>query len=145
MDRYVKDPDATARVMPDGWYIGLQDVGYYLINPADGEKDFYWMSRESNLIIKGGANYACDQIAHKLKQHLLDTLELSEDTFDLAVVGLRIDSEHEDACCVTVSLEQSEWEQAIADALESSKWVDHLRFGPIPRNFKGAPRCGERL
>ncbi|MEM7387761.1 MAG: hypothetical protein AAF514_22730, partial [Verrucomicrobiota bacterium] len=68
---------------------------------------------------------------------------------DLAVVGLRLKSEHEDECCVTVDLQteiatarQAEMEiHFLTDArkaVSKGSRPDHLRFDSIPKNFKGA-------
>lgn len=46
-----------------GWYLGFGDVCFWL--PGEGEggsRDFYWVSRDSALLIRGGANYAYDQV-----------------------------------------------------------------------------------
>ena len=68
--------------------------------------------------------------------------------FQLAVVGLRLESEHEDSCCVTIELgEEAVHREAElkADFLEKAYQTvskgsrpDYLRFAPIPRNFKGS-------
>ncbi len=90
MTDYVNDPEATRAVFIRGWYTGLMDVGYFLINPQDGERDYYWMTRESALIIRGGANYACEQINHELASILSEGCGLAPESFDLAVVGLKV-------------------------------------------------------
>ena len=45
------------------WYTGLGDIAFTLQNSEDGQNDFYWVSRVSGLLIRGGANYSCEQIA----------------------------------------------------------------------------------
>ncbi len=144
MTRYVKNPEATASVFSDGWYTGLCDVGFWLPDPQDGQPDFYWMTRESTLLIKGGANYSYDQIGEDLVKTLAAGAQCKQDDFDLAVIGLRVHSEHEDACCVTVSLSSDavgKRGEDIIKALEGcpikSSRPDFVRFAPIPRNFKG--------
>jgi acyl-CoA synthetase (AMP-forming)/AMP-acid ligase II len=152
MECYVKDPDGTRRVVcEDGWYTGLGDVGFWLRDEVTGQRDYYWMSRDSALLIRGGANYAYAQINAELAAFLADRYRLAEDAFDVAVVGLRIHSEHEDSCCVTVEL-MSEEARAHRQEIERtflpearaavSKGArpDYLRFAGIPRNFKGALR-----
>ncbi len=146
---YVNDIKATRQVMSDdGWYTGLGDICFWRTNNTDQQRDYYWMSRESALLIRGGANYSYDQIASELKVFVADTYSLGNDEFDVAVVGLRITSEHEDYCCVTVELsspaalaKRTQIEGTfIASARKSvSKGArpDHLRFARIPRNFKG--------
>ena len=66
---------------------------------------------------------------------------------DVAVVGLRVASEHEDACCATIELrgaaeaKQAEIEGGFLELArrEASKGArpDHVRVAPLPRNFKG--------
>ena len=146
---YVANARATAAARADGWYIGLQDKGYWLQNPADGFRDYYWMGRVSNMLIRGGANYANDALAAELTAYLSQRYGLGKDDFDLAVVGARLQSEHEDSCCVMVDL-QSSAAAACREEIEAhflkeaaghvSKQArpNRLMFGEIPRNFKGA-------
>jgi len=158
MAGYVGDDEATRAVLHEGgWYTGLGDIAFWLTSDADGERDTYWMSRESALLIRGGANYACEQINAELKAFIAERYGLAEDAFDVAVVGLRIASEHEDECCVTLELLSPEAEAKraeiegtfLADARRSvSKGAkpDRLRVATIPRNFKGAvqvPQLGQ--
>jgi hypothetical protein len=72
---------------------------------------------------------------------------LRPDQFKLAVVGLRLESEHEDSCCVTIELNKEVADvrpkleaNLIKEARVVSKAArpDYIRFGPIPRSFKGA-------
>ena len=44
---------------------------YRLRNPADGNSDVFWMSRESALLIRGGSNYAYEQINAELAAFLV--------------------------------------------------------------------------
>jgi acyl-CoA synthetase (AMP-forming)/AMP-acid ligase II len=45
------------------WYTNLGDVCFWLRSPVDGvSEDLYWLSRQSSLLIRGGANYAYDQV-----------------------------------------------------------------------------------
>jgi acyl-CoA synthetase (AMP-forming)/AMP-acid ligase II len=150
MQGYVKDADATRRVLDDdGWYSGLGDVGFWLANEGDGRRDYYWMSRESALLIRGGANYACAQVGAELAAFVTDRYGLPADSVDLAVVGLLVESEHEDECCVTIELVSPQAQgkrleiertflEAAARAVSKGARPDRLRFGRIPRNFKGA-------
>ena len=147
MHNYVNNPEATEAVFAKDWYTGLQDIGFFLTG-EDGERDFYWMSRESHLLIKGGANHAYDQINHELTGFVCSTYGLTSDQFDLAVVGLNIDSEHEDSCCVTLQADEAPSETLAAlketfierarNAVGKGSKPDYFRIGPIPRNFKGA-------
>lgn len=149
MGGYVGDPAATAAVLPEGWYTGLRDVAFRLRNPADGEWDYYWVSRDSALLIRGGANYAYDQISRELSDFVAARYGLEPARFDLAVVGLRLESEHEDACCVTLELKDGVPEavrRSIAEGFLAAARAsvgkgarpDRLLLAPIPRNFKGA-------
>ena len=149
MSGYVKDPEATAEVFRDGWYNGLGDVCFALRSPEDNEPDYYWMSRTSSLLVRGGANYSGAQIAGELKDFVTTHYGLPGDAFEIAVVGLKVESEHEDSCCVAIELLSEvarDKRRAIEDTFleEAPRHVskgarpDHLRFMPIPRNFKGA-------
>jgi acyl-CoA synthetase (AMP-forming)/AMP-acid ligase II len=148
MDYYVGDVKATESVFWEGWYTGLKDIAFALGNQRDGQIDYYWMSRDSELLIRGGANYAYDQVAAELSRFLIEHFHLEPTQFQLAVVGLRIESEHEDSCCVTIELnkEVSHLESELRAAfLEKAHQIvskgsrpDRVRFAVIPRNFKGA-------
>ena len=66
MQSYIGNPQATHNVFAEhGWYIGLGDICFYLQHGGDNasKKDYYWQSRVSNLLIRGGANYSCEYIA----------------------------------------------------------------------------------
>jgi acyl-CoA synthetase (AMP-forming)/AMP-acid ligase II len=148
MSGYVGDPEATKTVFQGGWYTGLKDIAFTLKNKTDGKLDYYWMSRDSELLIRGGTNYAYDQVAAELSGFLSANFPLKPTQYQLAVIGLRLESEHEDSCCVTIELDRET--SHIATQLEatflekSAKRVskgsrpDYLRLAPIPRNFKGA-------
>jgi acyl-CoA synthetase (AMP-forming)/AMP-acid ligase II len=149
MSGYVGNPEATAAVLPQGWYTGLRDVAFRLCNPEDGEWDYYWMSRDSALLIRGGANYAYDQINRELSDFVVEHYGLDPVAFDLAVVGLRIESEHEDTCCVTLELKDGvsdDVREHIADTfiqaarsnVTKGAKPDRLLLAPVLRNFKGA-------
>ncbi len=144
---YVGDKEATRNAFQEGWYTGLRDIVFALKND-DGNLDYYWISRDSELLIRGGANYAYSQVAEELARFIIDSYQLSPKAFQLAVVGIRLESEHEDSCCVTVELgndvsgtNRRRLESSfLKDARKSvSKGVkpDRLRFAQIPRNFKG--------
>jgi acyl-CoA synthetase (AMP-forming)/AMP-acid ligase II len=62
MGGYVKNDEATAKAMSaDGWYLNLGDMCFWRTNSSsDGGKDYFWQSRDSALLIKGGSNYAYD-------------------------------------------------------------------------------------
>jgi acyl-CoA synthetase (AMP-forming)/AMP-acid ligase II len=148
MSGYVGDPAATREVFREGWYTGLRDVVFSLRNQQDGQMDYYWVSRDSELLIRGGANYAYDQIAAELSGVLVEDFRLKPEQFRLAVVGLRLGSEHEDICCVTIELnpELTGIEAKLRDGFiekaagKVPKWArpQHLRLSPIPLTFKGA-------
>lgn len=156
----VAAPQAVAKAIhPSGWYVNLGDVCFWLKSDADGQHDLYWVSRESALLIRGGANYAYDQINDELSSWVSQTFGLQPGLdFVLVVVGLRLKSEHDDDCCVTIELfEQGPSVRAYdggASALKTAiraKFLsgakqacskgaapDRLRFGAVSRNFKGA-------
>jgi len=147
MSHYVGDVEATKAVFQEGWYTGLRDIVFALRNEKDGQLDYYWVSRDSSLLIRGGANYAYDQIAAELSKVLVEDFQLRAGQFRLAVIGLRVESEHEDSCCVTIELgeevadRQPELEaDFIARACErvpKGFRPDFVRFARIPLNFKG--------
>jgi len=145
---YVGDEEATKNAFKEGWYTGLRDIVFALKND-DGNLDYYWISRDSELLIRGGANYAYSQVAEELTRFIIDSYQLSPQAFQLAVVGIRLESEHEDSCCVTVELfndpdgarRQQLEAHFLKDARKSvSKGAkpDYLRIVNIPRSFKGA-------
>jgi acyl-CoA synthetase (AMP-forming)/AMP-acid ligase II len=147
MSYYVGDVEATKAVFREGWYTGLKDIAFTLRNSTDGQLDYYWASRDSELLIRGGANYAYDQLAAELTRFVEEHFHLRPDQFKLAVVGLRLESEHEDSCCVTIELNKEVADvrpkleaNLIKEARVVSKAArpDYIRFGPIPRSFKGA-------
>ena len=149
MSGYVKDEKASREVFHQGWYTGLKDIAFALKNEQDGTLDYYWVSRESTLLIRGGANYAYDQINAELTNFIAHHFKLPADSFDLAVVGLKVDSEHEDSCCVTIEIRDQQAQKKVAEIEKTFKDMaaqhvskgarpDYIRFAQIPRNFKGA-------
>jgi len=152
MKAYVGTDDDTGKVLvrhgSDVWYTGFGDVCFYLRNPTDNEQDFYWQARDSALLIKGGANYAYDQIASELRQFIVSRYGLTDMDLDVAVVGLRINSEHEDSCVVTVELADKvspEVAHALKNLAKDAKGhvtkgsqPDFVRFDKLPRTFKGS-------
>ena len=149
MSGYQGDPEGTSAVWGRGWYTGLGDVGYWLTSEEDGERDYYWVSRVTGLLIRGGANYSCEQIATEIADLVEREFELEPEEFDVAVVALKRSSEHEDDACVTVELrspgaeaKRARLEEGLIprcrEHLAKASVPDVLRFGVIPRNFKGA-------
>jgi acyl-CoA synthetase (AMP-forming)/AMP-acid ligase II len=149
MSGYVKDEKATREAFHQGWYTGLKDIAFALKNQKDGELDYYWVSRESTLLIRGGANYAYDQINAELTHFIAHHFKLPADSFDIAVVGLKVNSEHEDSCCVTIDIREQQAQKRVAEIEKTFKDTaaqhvskgarpDYIRFAEIPRNFKGA-------
>jgi len=148
MNYYIGDTEATRDVFREGWYIGLRDIVFALRNEQDGQLDYYWVSRDSELLIRGGANYAYDRVTTELSKVLVEDFHLEVELFKLAVVGLRVESEHEDTCCVTIELSKEVADmqpQLEANFVEKaykrvSKGArpDYIRFAKIPLNFKGA-------
>ncbi len=148
MSCYVGNTEGTEAVFREGWYTGLRDIVFALRNEDDGQLDYYWMSRDSALLVRGGVNYAYDQIAAELSKVLVEDFRLKPEYFRLAIVGLRLKSEHEDSCCVTIELSREvkdiETQLKTSFIETSSRKVskgarpDYIRFAPIPVNFKGA-------
>ncbi|MFH0847053.1 MAG: class I adenylate-forming enzyme family protein [Chloroflexota bacterium] len=148
MSGYVGNDAATKAAFREGWYIGLRDIGFTLKNESDGESDFYWMSRDSELLVRGGAKYAYEQIAEELSRVITRDFGLKPDDFKLAVVGLRLESEHEDTCCVTIELGETAkgarpllekgFIEVACKKVSKGARPHHLRFAPIPVSFKGA-------
>jgi len=147
MKGYVNNPKATEEVLDQGWYLGLKDICFAMQNKHDGNLDYFWMSREASILNKGGTNYACEQIAIELRNFIIQHYELAEHSFGIAVIGLRIDSEHEDSCCVTLELadQKSKSKQAVLESsfVENARTKvskgakpDYLRIAKIVRNFK---------
>jgi len=108
MSGYVGDDEATSKAFDSesGWYLNLGDVCYWL-KAEDGGKDYYWLARESTLLIRGGANYSYEQVSAELAAFAAATAELLPSDMGVEVVGLRILSEHEDENCVVVELKVS--------------------------------------
>ena len=135
----------------------MGDVCFRLASPVDGAHDYYWQSRDSALLIRGGANYAYEQINVELQAFISRSFGVALEEVEVAVVGLRIDSEHEDACCVTVELSgaaaapakvaevESQFLAAAKgrDGVSKGSKPDHVRIAPLPRNFKGAIKLPE--
>jgi acyl-CoA synthetase (AMP-forming)/AMP-acid ligase II len=149
MSGYVKDEKATREAFHQGWYTGLKDIAFALKNEQDGALDYYWVTRESTLLIRSGANYAYDQINAELINFIAQHCQLPRDSFDIAVVGLKVKSEHEDSCCVTIEIRDQKAQKKVAEIEKTFKDMaaqhvskgarpDYIRFGEIPRNFKGA-------
>jgi acyl-CoA synthetase (AMP-forming)/AMP-acid ligase II len=160
MSGYVGNASATSKALheaSDGkypWYVNFGDVCFTLTNPDDGERDIYWQSRESSLLIKGGANYSYDQINEELTKFVTQEYGFSSDEFALAVIGQRLRSEHEDECCVTVQLPErtsksardtfkASFVQRAKQCVGKGSRPDFVRLGEIPRNFKGAVQVKE--
>ena len=76
-----------------------------------------------------------------------DTWRAFGDTWQVSVIGMRVESEHEDACCVTIELSgeaAAKGAQVERDFLKLAKKgvskgakPDHVRLASLPRNFKG--------
>ena len=148
MSGYIGGAETTEDVIREGWYTGLRDIVFTLRNEKDGQLDYYWMSRDSALLIRGGANYAYDQIAAELSRVLVEDFQLKPDQFKLAVVGLRLESEHEDSCCVTIELSReaansepqlkASFIEAASQKVSKGSRPDYIRFAQVPLSFKGA-------
>jgi acyl-CoA synthetase (AMP-forming)/AMP-acid ligase II len=133
------------------WYLNLGDVGFWLNNEDENNQDIYWMSRDSALLIRGGSNYSYEQINTELKDFLIHRMHMESET-TVAVVGLKLNSEHEDDCCVTIEMKTNTTGKDVKEleteflALTRDKRTGvskgavptHVRFAVINRNFKGA-------
>ncbi len=152
MKGYVQGEEATRKAIhydAGGWYTNLGDICFWLANAQDpGAKDFYWVTRTSNLLIRGGTNYSYEQISNELSGFVSARYGLPKGAFALAAVGLRVSSEHDDDCLVTVELLDGGGEGKREDILatfvpEAKAQVSkgakpsRLRLGAVPRNFKG--------
>ena len=147
MSGYIGQDKASREVFRKGWYTGLRDIGFAL-RGRDGCLDYYWMTRDSALLIRGGANYSYEQIASDLSRVLIEDFKMKPEQFKLAVVGICLENEHEDNCCVTIELTEEAAhmqsaleEQFIATAsgrVSKGSRPDYVRFAKIPMSFKGA-------
>ena len=154
MSGYVGDAAATKKAIHTevgGWYVNLGDVCFAL-PAADGAKDYYWLSRDSALLIRGGANYAYEQINAELTAWAATHYATAE--VEVSVIGLRVESEHEDACLATIEFRGEAAQKmpmgddaaeaaaafvaAARAAVSKGAKPDRARFAPIPKNFKGA-------
>lgn len=149
MSGYVNNPEGTAKVFDKDWYLNLGDIAFYLLNPNDNAREIYWMNRDVGLMIKGGANYSCDQISNELTNFIIKQYNLSSNSFFLAAIGLKVVSESEDSCCVTIELISDEaikqknnieksFKLSASNYVSKGARPDFFRFGKVPRNFKGA-------
>jgi hypothetical protein len=71
-----------------------------------------------------GANYAYEQINVELQAFVASSFSLAPEQVEVAVIGLRIDSEHEDSCCVTIELTgaaQTKEAEVLANFLKNAK------------------------
>ncbi|MFH1639658.1 MAG: AMP-binding protein, partial [Chloroflexota bacterium] len=148
MSGYVGNPEATKSVLREGWYTGLRDIAFALKNKNDGELDYYWISRDSELLVRGGAKYAYEQIAQELSKVMVRDFAFKPEQFRLAVVGLRLESEHEDTCCVTIELAEesagiktrleADFVATACRTVSKGSRPHYIRFAKIPLSFKGA-------
>lgn len=78
----------------------------------------------------------------------MEDFNLSPEQFKLAVIGLRIKSEHEDSCCVTIELDEeiaqreeelkSTFIEKASGKVSKGSSPDYVRIARIPLSFKGA-------
>lgn len=150
---------------PDGWYLGLGDIGFFLGDKnGGGESDWYWISRTADVIIKGGANYSAAQVASLVQGFLCRYFEAKPEGIAVAAAGVKFNSEHEDLNCALVELSpeyshlreriQAELPGAFDAAAGEVDFTDPLfvpkRLRPdlicvgcIPRTFKGSVDFGQ--
>ncbi|KEP61055.1 UNVERIFIED_CONTAM: hypothetical protein HHA_276155 [Hammondia hammondi] len=102
--------------------------------------DYYWVTRSADVVIKGGANYSCAQISDDIKNCLLRLYEgkLAKTQISVATISMKIQSEHEDSCCVTVELTRrpglrEEQEEQQETEREADAW--HALISDINENF----------
>ncbi|KAL8447520.1 hypothetical protein Emed_004308 [Eimeria media] len=139
----------------DGWYLGFGDIAFYLVNEEDKQKDFFWVSRAADVLIKGGANYSCQQISSDLQRFLSKAYGISAETTSVATLGIKWRSEHEDDVCVTVELPPGSSESVKKEiektflrtassctSLAKGFKPDFVRVAEIPKTFKGAVDMG---
>ena len=101
MKGYVNQPQQTKdAISADGWYLKLGDMGFFL----GPNRDLYWQSRDTQMLIRGGSNYAFEQVNAELSAFIVEHYKLLPSAFIVAVCGLRVKSEHEDECCVMIQL-----------------------------------------
>ena len=116
MRGYVNQPDMSREaVTSDGWYLKLGDMGFFL----GSNRDLYWQSRDSQMLIRGGSNYAFEQVNAELASFIELQYGLVRTAFSVAVCGLRVKSEHEDECCVMIEL-LTEESQTLSHTIEST-------------------------
>ena len=100
-------------------------------------------SRDSQMLIRGGANYSYEQINNELVNFTTKYFNVSSQSFKLAVCGLRIHSEHEDECCVMIEPLTFELQDKLPQIenlfLEEAKTAvskgarpNYMRLGSIP-------------
>lgn len=108
MASYVGLEDAVKKaISDDGWYLNLGDIGFWFNGIPAGKgsvRDLYWQSRDSHMLIRGGANYSFEQVKTEIEHLLCSHYHLESAEFHVAICGLREKSEHEDECCVLVEL-----------------------------------------
>ena len=136
---------STVPITLDGWYVNLGDIGFFLRSELDGGLDLYWQSRDSQMLIRGGANYAYEQVNAELHSFVCEHYVLDRKSISVAVCGLRVKSEHEDECCVLIELLDDvakEKEENIVEtfmiatkgsgAVSKGARPDRFRIGTIP-------------
>ncbi|KFG58000.1 hypothetical protein TGRUB_276155C, partial [Toxoplasma gondii RUB] len=112
--------------------------------------DYYWVTRSADVVIKGGANYSCAQISDDIKNCLLRLYEgkLAKTQISVATISMKIQSEHEDSCCVTVELTRrpglgEEQDKQQETEREADAW--HALISDINDNFLSRVRKDSSL
>ena len=150
MKGYIKNPIANKKAFykdNELWYLNLGDIAFFF-KSEDGFIDIYWVSRQSGMIIKGGANYSCQQINDELYQYLKEKLDLDKSDVFLYTTGVKIKSEHEDTS-VVIELKTKRAiskKDLIINAIKKASpgeklhvsIPDYILFDQIQVNFKGA-------
>ncbi len=139
MQGYVQSGASSTAISADGWYCNLGDIGFAL-TARSGRKNLYWMSRDSQMLIRGGANYAYEQVQAELQAFISRAYTLPSHTFKLAVCGMKVHSEHEDECCVvfeSLADEAKEKEEEIQSTfLKQAKQPGAVSKGAKPTYFR---------
>ena len=107
---------------------------------GDGGRD-YWLARDSALLIRGGANYAYEQINAELTAWA-KTAATAE--VEVSVIGCVVESEHEDPCLATIEFRGEAAQKMMADdAPEAALLVAAARTA-VSKGAKPDPRASRR-
>ena len=112
---YLKNPEATAKALRDGWFY-TGDLGYY-----DEEGDFYFSGRTKDSIRRRGENISAWEVERVLNSH--------PKVQESAVLGVDADVGEQELKAFIISTDGS-----ILEPLEIIKWCEtRLPYYQIPR------------